>query len=57
MDAWWKKMKIKNCKYLPDGSGALTYRLDQSRRNSPNQGVVEMYNRGMSKRSGDMLYF
>ena len=51
MDAWWKKMKIKNCKYLPDGNGALTYRIDNQGGISAGQGVIEMYNKGMAKRS------
>ena len=51
MDAWWKKMKIKNCKYLPDGSGALSLRLSAQGGMTPNQTVVEMYNKGYGKRS------
>ena len=51
MDAWWKKMKIKNCKYLPDASGAFSYRLDQQGGLSGGQMVVEMYNKGYGKRS------
>jgi len=51
MDAWWKKMKIKNCKYLPDGSGALSLRLSLQGGMTPNQTVVEMYNKGYGKRS------
>ena len=51
MDAWWKKMKIKNCKYLPDGSGALSLRLSAQGGMTPNQTVVEMYNKGLGKRS------
>ena len=51
MDAWWKKMKIKNCKYLPDGSGAFSLRLSQQGGMTPNQTVVEMYNKGFGKRS------
>ena len=50
MDAWWKKMKIKNCKYLPDGSGAFSLRLSQQGGMTPNQTVVEMYNKGFGKR-------
>ena len=49
MDAWWKKMKIKNCKYLPDGSGAFSLRLSQQGGMTPNQTVVEMYNKGFGK--------
>ena len=51
MDAWWKKMKIKNCKYLPDGNGALTLRIDNQGGIAAGQGVIEMYNKGMAKRS------
>ena len=51
MEAWWKKMKIKNCKYLADGSGAFTLRLDQQGGMTPGQTVVEMYNKGYGKRS------
>ena len=51
MEAWWKKMKIKNCKYLPDGSGALSLRLSAQGGMTPNQTVVEMYNKGYGKRS------
>ena len=51
MDAWWKKMKIKNCKYLPDASGAFSYRLDQQGGLSGGQMVVEMYNKGYGNRS------
>jgi len=51
MDAWWKSMKIKNCKYLPDGNGAYSYRLDIQGGMSGGLGVVEMYNKGMGKRS------
>jgi len=50
MDAWWKSMKIKNCKYLPDGNGAYSYRLDHQGGMSGGLGVVEMYNKGMGKR-------
>tara|TARA_Y100001958_G_C21028766_1_gene402559 strand:- start:118 stop:741 length:624 start_codon:yes stop_codon:yes gene_type:complete len=51
MDAWWKKMKIKNCKYLPDASGAFSLRLDQQGGMTAGQEVVEMYNKGMGKKS------
>ena len=51
MDAWWKKMKIKNCKYLPDGNGALTLRIDNQGGIAAGQGVIEMYNKGMGKRA------
>ena len=51
MDAWWKKMKIKNCKYLRDGNGALTYRIDNQGGIAAGQGVIEMYNKGMGKRA------
>ena len=37
MDAWWKSMKIKKCKYLPDGNGALSMRIDSQ------GGIVEMW--------------
>tara|TARA_B100000941_G_scaffold55675_1_gene36098 strand:- start:137 stop:838 length:702 start_codon:yes stop_codon:yes gene_type:complete len=51
MEAWWKKMKIKNCKYLADGSGAFSLRVNQQGGMTPNQTVVEMYNKGYGKRS------
>ena len=51
MDAWWKSMKIKKCKYLPDGNGALTLRIDHQGGMSGGMTVVEMYNRGMGKRT------
>ena len=51
MEAWWKKMKIKHCKYLADGSGAFSLRLDQQGGMTPNQTVVQMYNKGFGKRS------
>ena len=51
MDAWWKSMKIKKCKYLPDGNGALTLRIDNQGGMSAGMPVVEMYNRGMGKRT------
>ena len=51
MDAWWKKMKIKNCKYLPDGSGAFSLRINEQGGMTPNQTVIEMYNKGYGKRS------
>ena len=51
MEAWWKKMKIKNCKYLPDGNGALTLRIDNQGGIAAGQGVIEMYNKGMGKRA------
>ena len=50
MEAWWKKMKIKNCKYLADGSGAFSLRINQQGGMTPNQTVVEMYNKGYGKR-------
>ena len=51
MEAWWKKMKIKNCKYLADGSGAFSLRLSQQGGMTPDQTVVQMYNKGYGKRS------
>tara|TARA_B100001057_G_scaffold410462_1_gene425576 strand:- start:512 stop:1144 length:633 start_codon:yes stop_codon:yes gene_type:complete len=51
MDAWWKKMKIKNCKYLPDGNGALSLRINNQGGIAAGQGVVEMYNKGLGKRT------
>ena len=51
MEAWWKKMKIKNCKYLADGSGAFSIRLSQQGGMTPDQTVVQMYNKGLGKRS------
>ena len=43
-------MKIKKCKYLPDGNGAYSYRIDNQGGMSGGLGVVEMYNKGMGKR-------
>ena len=51
MDAWWKSMKIKKCKYLADGNGAFSFRVDQQGGMSGGLAVVEMYNRGLGKRS------
>jgi len=51
MDKWFKSMKIKKCKYLPDGNGALTLRIDHQGGMSGGMTVVEMYNRGMGKRT------
>ena len=51
MDAWWKSMKIKKCKYLPDGNGAFSIRLDGQGGMSGGITVNEMYNKGMGKRS------
>tara|TARA_B100000029_G_scaffold162191_1_gene158250 strand:- start:332 stop:934 length:603 start_codon:yes stop_codon:yes gene_type:complete len=50
MQAWWKSMKIKKCKYLPDGNGAFSLRLDHQGGMSGGITVNEMYNRGMGKR-------
>ena len=51
MDAWWKSLKVKKCKYLPDGNGAYSLRIDKQGGMSGGLGVVEMYNKGMGKRS------
>lgn len=51
MDAWWKSMKIKKCKYLPDGNGALSMRIDSQGGMSGGLTVNEMYNKGMGKRT------
>tara|TARA_B100000941_G_scaffold82582_1_gene56807 strand:- start:729 stop:1328 length:600 start_codon:yes stop_codon:yes gene_type:complete len=51
MDAWWKSMKIKKCKYLPDGNGALVMRIDHQGGMSGGLTVIEMYNKGMGKRA------
>ena len=51
MDAWWKSMKIKKCKYLPDGNGALSLRIDKQGGMSGGLNVIEMYNKGLGKRS------
>ena len=51
MDARWKKMKIKNCKYLTDGNGALSLRINNQGGIAAGQGVVEMYNKGLGKRT------
>ena len=51
MDAWWKSMKIKKCKYLPDGNGALSMRIDSQGGMSGGLTVNEMYNKGLGKRT------
>jgi len=51
MDAWWKSMKVKKCKYLPDGNGAYSLRIDKQGGMSGGLGVVEMYNKGLGMRS------
>ena len=43
-------MKIKSCKYLADGSHSLSLRLNQQGGMTPNQTVVEMYNKGYGKK-------
>ncbi len=50
MRAWFKDMKIKKLKHLPDGNGAFSMRLDHQGGMSGGLTVNEMYNRGMGKR-------
>ena len=50
MRAWFKDMKIKKLKHLPDGNGAFSMRLDHQCGMSGGLTVNEMYNRGMGKR-------
>ena len=57
MDAWWKSMKIKKCKYLPDGNGAFSLRLSQQGGMASGLSVVEKYNKGMGKRSWRFVMF
>ena len=51
MSAWWKSMKIKKCKYLPDGNGAFSYIINNQGGMSGGLTVIEMYNKGLGKRS------
>ena len=51
MDAWWKSMKIKKLKYIPDGNGALSLRINQNDGVANGDCVVEKYNKGMYKRN------
>lgn len=50
MKAWFKDMKIKKLKHLPDGNGAFSMRLDAQGGMSGGITVNEMYNKGMGKR-------
>ena len=47
MDKWFKSMKIKKCKYLPDGNGAYILRLAKQGGMAAAQCSVQMYNKGM----------
>ena len=51
MRAWFKDMKIKKLKHLPDGNGAFSMRLDHQGGMSGGLTVIEMYNKGLGKRS------
>ena len=50
MDKCWKSMKIKKCKYLPDGNGAYILRLAKQGGMAAHQCSVKMYNKGMGVR-------
>ena len=50
MDKWFKEMKIKKCKYLPDGNGAYILRLAKQGGMAASQCSVKMYNKGMGVR-------
>ena len=50
MEQWWKSMKIKKCKYLPDGNGAYILRLAKQGGMAAHQCSVKMYNKGMGVR-------
>tara|TARA_B100001250_G_scaffold143749_1_gene123049 strand:- start:284 stop:889 length:606 start_codon:yes stop_codon:yes gene_type:complete len=50
MRAWFKDMKIKKLKHLPDGNGAFSLRLDHQGGMAGGITVNEMYNKGMGKR-------
>ena len=50
MDKWFKEMKIKKCKPLPDGNGAYILRLAKQGGMSATQCSVKMYNKGMGVR-------
>lgn len=51
MDKWFKSMKIKKCKYLPDGNGAYILRLAKQGGMAAAQCSVQMYNKGMGIRA------
>ena len=51
MDKWFKSMKIKKCKYLPDGNGAYVLRLAKQGGMAASQCSIQMYNKGMGIRS------
>ena len=51
MDKWFKSMKIKKCKYLPDGNGAYVLRLAKQGGMAASQCSIQMYNKGMGVRS------
>ena len=46
-----KSMKIKKCKYLPDGNGAYVLRLAKQGGMAASQCSIQMYNKGMGIRS------
>ena len=51
ISAWGKYMKSMKCKYLPDGNGAFSYRINNQGGMSGGLTVIEMYNKGLGKRS------
>tara|TARA_B100001996_G_scaffold101969_1_gene76495 strand:+ start:238 stop:858 length:621 start_codon:yes stop_codon:yes gene_type:complete len=51
MDAWWKSMKIKKCKYLPDGNGALSLRINENDGLSEGDCCCTKFSEGMYKRN------
>ena len=51
MESWFKSMKIKKCKMLPDGNGAYVLRLANQGGMAASQCAIEMYNKGMGKRA------
>ena len=51
MEQWFKSMKIKKCKMLPDGNGAYVLRLANQGGMAASQCAIEMYNKGMGKRA------
>ena len=51
MEEWFKSMKIKKCKMLPDGNGAYVLRLANQGGMAASQCAIEMYNKGMGKRA------
>ena len=51
MESWFKSMKIKKCKPLPDGNGAYVLRLANQGGMAASECAIEMYNKGMGKRA------